>query len=702
MSKSNQNAYNQWGLSNYPLVRIVVPYVLGLLLADSIQIPYPFIVLFFSLATLIIVSKRLSTFWFHFVLFISCFVFGNIWMEKSNSKLHSSNYSHHITSNKKQILAVKIVSTGEEKERSVLYEAKVLGVKKDATSKWEAVNGKIPIYLLDKDDISTNLSYGDTLIFEGYLNEFQVPYTKYHFDYQKYMFNSGYFHQVFIRENQILYHGKNLTELPLLLRARSKIQDILNESIQNPTTHSLMSAVLLNEKTNMNPELRNHFSKTGISHIIAISGMHVSILCGFLLFLIPFIRNSKIKIFIFLLAFILVWTYIAITKFPPSAIRAASMFTLGIIGIFLNRKVYSINNLIITALIMLIYQPLWIWDVGFQLSFLAVLSILCFNPSIQNLFKTENKILHYFWSIIAISLSVQFLVFPLILYYFNSFPLLVLLANIPAVIYSFILLSGSFILIAMYFIHPKISIILGQLLSYITEAFYSTIQWLSHLTPDVFQSFHISNIELILLYILVLTVMLSIYKKSLKSWIVSAAMLSLLVFTHLKEQQIKSKEDFIFIFQQRQSYYIFLKINNHGYFIQPPESSYDTYQYNITPLEKGYQLKTVDIFEWTLWEDVSLSSIILKKGFSTMNNDHKFSLRLLGFADIKGKDKNNFSLNNEQVIILSDVPYYLIDSLRNEYSPLTDSIHFLREAPYFAYLNTSSEGNNKNRSRVAK
>ncbi len=694
--------YNKWTFSNYPLVRIIVPYIIGLLLADLIEIPYNYIMLIIGLCLLLLISKKLSTTSFHVLLFVTAFLFGNVWMQKSNTKHVTSNYTHQLKNNEKHILAVRLLSQGEEKERSVLYEAQVIGIKTDSISQWNAAEGKIPIYLLGKKEGINKLSYGDTLIFETYLNEFQAPFSKYHFDYQKYMHNRGYFHQVFLREDQLIYHASNKAKLPLLLRARHVVQDILNKSIPNPTTHSLMSAVLLNEKTQMNPELRTHFSKTGISHIIAISGMHVSILCGFLLFLIPYIKNNKGRIAVFLLAFILVWTYIAITKFPPSAIRAASMFTLGIIGIFLHRKVYSINNLIITALIMLVYQPLWIWDVGFQLSFLAVLSILCFNPSIQNLYNSKHQVVNYIWAIISISLSVQILVFPLILYYFNSFPLLVLLANIPAVIYSFLLLSGSFILIGVYFIHPQLSIILGQILSYITDLFYSIIQWLSYLTPDLFQSFQISNIDLALIYLLVFAIMLSVYKKGLKYWIGSSVILSLLVVVYLQDQHYKSKENFLFIFQQRQSYYIFIKMNQQGYLLHPPGANEDIYQYNIAPLEKGYQLKHVDQFEWTLWEDISLPMMHITNGISQMKSKAPLQIRLLGYDDLKEHNISEIEINDEQIIFLPDVPFYLIDEIKKEFQTVTDSLHFLREKPFINFVDYSSSGNIKKRSRVSK
>lgn len=680
----NPLGYTYFDSSKYPLSKIFIPFSLGIIFGDDIHILLLYTLFILSSLMLLGYKKLKTLIWLGFLM-ISSFSFGGLWTTIRNPLNSPEHFSHFLKENEKSLYLITIEDEGNSKPNSILYEAKILALSNN-DARWMPVKGSLPLYFIT--DSSQYLTYGDTLIIKNYLNPFVKPATPYHFDYAEFMAKKGYSHQAFLRSNQIVQHFPSKTADPLIYKARKKIKDALHQHVDDLTARSLMSAVLINDRTEMAEDLRLHFSKTGISHIIAISGMHVSILCSFLLFFIPYLRLNWARYVLYSLSLILVWSYIAITHFPPSAIRAATMFSLGIIGVFIQRKSYSVNNLIITGLLMLLYNPLWIWDVGFQLSFLAVLSILCFNPTIANLWKPKRKITQYVWSIIAISTSVQILVFPLILYYFNSFPLFVLIANIPAVMYSFILLSFSFLLIIFHLFFPFIAEVIGSILSKITHVFYTFVTWLSDHTPTLFQKFSISSVQLFLLYVLIFSVIYSIQQKRFKSWYISYISLSLFYINVWNAQKYHHSLSFIYAFQENKKDFILLKSQEKSYLISDSSLSPKGFEYQIAPLIIGHKISNFDTLFNQHWQDIKLGSIHIEKNKSTHKNS-------LVFVDNSHLNILHNSISPKVYILNSNVPWYTIDSLNN-IKPPNSILHSLGVAPFYSLFKNSSGGNNTN------
>lgn len=524
---------------------------------------------------------------------------------------NTEHYAQYLLAEEEQLLSIVINSLAEEKERSTYYTANIIAIGNEQHQ--ELVEGKIAVYHINRQENKlSDLQYGDTLIIKNKLVPFQEAVSSYHFDYASFMYNKGFLHQAFLYDNDIITRFSYQQDLPFIFKARLKIQDILEKHIHDLTTLSLMKAVVLNDKLTLNAELRNHFSKTGIAHIIAISGMHVAIVCGFILYFIPKVKRQGIKITLYAFALVLVWFYIYLTDFPASAIRAAMMFSLGVASYFLNRKSISINHLLLTGLLMLIIQPHWIWDIGFQLSFLAVLSILVFNASIQKWYQPKGYIKEYIWSIISVSLSVQILVFPLVLYYFHNFPILVLFANIPAVIYSFLLLSGSFLLIVLDFISPLLSQGIGYILSFITYYFYNSIQFFSEISPSFFQELYINQWQLILLYLILLSMIVYYQKPHFYSKLGIVSMVILLCGQMIYAIEKQYHDNFIYIAKQQRETYIFIKDGNKAYYFSTDNVISDKhFQYQILPFIKAYYLKEVEHYKLDNWSQIQLSSTIL-------------------------------------------------------------------------------------------
>lgn len=195
---------------------------------------------------------------------------------------------------------------------------------------------------------------------------------------------------------------------------------------------SVLATITVGYRQAMNREVRDRFSATGVAHILAVSGFHVAIVCGFLSFLLSFLpRNGLGKWLRYLLTIVLLWTFVAVTGFAASAVRAGLMLTLFLTGLLLGKLTERYNILAASAFCMLVYEPLYLFDIGFQLSYLAVFSILYFQPRMQRLIEIRNPFLLTPWRWITVTVSAQIGTTFLCLYYFGRFSTVFLLTNLP-------------------------------------------------------------------------------------------------------------------------------------------------------------------------------------------------------------------------------------------------------------------------------
>ena len=205
------------------------------------------------------------------------------------------------------------------------------------------------------------------------------------------------------------------------------------------------------------------YSNAGVVHLIAISGMHLALIYYFLLWIfarIPVIKKSKFTRLILVLGCL--WFFSFLTGAPASVLRSAVMFTFIAIGNSFDKKNSIYNSLAISAFVLLCYDPFMLWDVGFQLSYLAVLGIVIFQKYIYNWLYFKNKIFNLGWKLASVSLAAQLLTLPICIYYFHQFPLLFLLSNMIAIPLSTVALWGCISIIAISPI-PVAGIVFGEI-----------------------------------------------------------------------------------------------------------------------------------------------------------------------------------------------------------------------------------------------
>ena len=204
---------------------------------------------------------------------------------------------------------------------------------------------------------------------------------------------------------------------------------------------SVLATLTLGYRRAMQRSVRDRFSVAGVSHILAVSGFHVAVVAGFVSFFLGWLpRRGKYKSFRWLLILAAVWGYVWLTGGAPSALRAGGMITLFLTGRLLGHRPDRYNTWAAAAFCMLAYNPLYLFDIGFQLSYSAVFAILYFQPRLQKCLSVRNPLLAYPWEGLTVTVAAQMGTLFLCLYYFGRFPLFFLFTNLPVALLATLLI----------------------------------------------------------------------------------------------------------------------------------------------------------------------------------------------------------------------------------------------------------------------
>ena len=272
---------------------------------------------------------------------------------------------------------------------------------------------------------------------------------------------------------------------------RAQVLQVLRQYIQSPQELGLAEALLIGYKDDLDKALVQAYTNTGVVHVIAISGLHLGLIYALLLWLTKPLRRKKLVWLQVTLVIAALWLFTLLAGAQASVVRSAVMFTALALGTLLNRHGNIYNTLALSALILLLYHPFWLWDVGFQLSYAAVLSIIVFYRPIYIGLYFKNKALDALWKLMAVTLAAQILTTPFSLYHFHLFPVLFFITNLVAVPLSSLILVGEILLVAVAFV-PPVAQGLGGLLHHLIHFLNNHILQMNSLPFASWQNISIS------------------------------------------------------------------------------------------------------------------------------------------------------------------------------------------------------------------
>lgn len=412
----------------------------------------------------------------------------------------------------KQGYQVLLLTQPRETEKTVRAEALVL-TRFSEDSLWRPAE-KVQLSVW-KDTASLDLSVGDMLFFYSSISPLRPSGNPYEFDYAAYLKRSGIVGQIMLFQNQwkvipenskeyaILYQSVSWSDRARLffLRLRQSLVNQLREDGLQGEAFSVYAALAMGEKAFLSSETEELYSRTGTTHVLALSGMHLGILMFVFYYAFSHgLKYTRWKWLFGFLAFVLIWAYTLLAGMPVSLVRASIMYSFSIYGMMIHRRGFTLNILFWTASLMLLADPDTLYDVGFQLSFAAMSGILVLQKRIETLFRFRWMVLQNLWSGIAVSLAAQVATFPLVVYYFHYVATTSVWATL---ILSFLSLFLLYALPVYLLCFPVkwIALPLLQGISLLIESQHRVLHWFSTWPNAVLGPYYISWSEVIFIYL---------------------------------------------------------------------------------------------------------------------------------------------------------------------------------------------------------
>lgn len=423
---------------NFPLLLIVLGFIFGIIFQDNFLISinysilFSFISVFLVYFSFFILNKytKITTFTFSFFLGIL---------------LYSIHYEPNIKNNYTQILS----QNKEYTLQGIIEDVKNnnLSIKLQFADNYK-VTGKISLHI--KDSISVN-EIGKSILFKTKLTSISSVKNPYQFDYQKYMQRKYIYWQGHTDE----YKVQNKTSFSLILWAK-RLQNYLATSLDNypfsNESRAIIKALVLGVRSDIDSETYQEYIDAGAVHILAISGLHIGIITILITKIVNLFLPKRRKIIKIAIVFSILLTYAFIAGLSASVLRAVIMFGAYSIAELLGNKRARYDSLIFSIFVLLLFKPNFLFDVGFQLSYAAVLSILLFLPLYNRYFIYKNLIFNTISDIIKVSIAAQIGIIPLSLFYFHQFAGLFLVTNIIILPFLGIILGiGIFVVILANF-----------------------------------------------------------------------------------------------------------------------------------------------------------------------------------------------------------------------------------------------------------
>lgn len=602
-----------------------------------------------------------------------------------NTPIHDPN--HFLNSAEFTHYQAVISSNAETKAKTYKVEAQVKAIK--TSEGWQKTKGKVLLYF--NKNSSTRPNYGDVFLLKGMPREIEEPKNPFEFDYRRFMQFRGIYAHHFLYENDFVktgYQPQNQI-LRFAFAANRYADSLFVKNIGTEQEYAIATAVVIGTRDYIDNDLLNAYSAAGAVHVLSVSGMHVAILFVVLQFLFKKIKNLKNGNLIFAAIVIsLLWIYAIFTGLSSTVLRATVMFTIVQIAEVITRKGNIYNTLSVSAFILLCYNPYWVLDVGFQLSYLAIVGIVYLHPYLKTLITPTNPILKNIWEISCVSFSAQLATFPLGVYYFHQFPSYFLLAN-PFVFWisELILPFGLFMLLFSWF--PFVPQVVGFLLKWILWSLNKIIFLVESIPFSTIKGFSISIFELFCIYIIVVLVLAFFRQIELKYLKISLLCLVILLGWNLfEDSQQSQQQQLTFHFIPRKSGITLIKGKSATFIgdstlLQNPK----IYDYHLKNYYDNYGISNKNFVDVQKYTNANGMTIIETDGKRILWLQKPFRGKINGSVDYLLLSNNAIrklhpaieNMGFKQIIVDDSNKRYIVESLKNQADSLKINLISLHE-----------------------
>ena len=545
---------------DYPFYRILFFLVVGIIFQHQLEMDDSLflvctLICFSVIAIIIVLSKfiRLPKFIFATSTYIFFFSLGALLFSNKNG-LSNDHFIHKQVQGQDHVLQLKLKQRLAPNKFNDRFYAEVIALDQ------QQVSGNT-LVLFKRSD-SLDFQVGDRLTVYDDVNLPAFERNPGDFDYRKYLKSIDVYGQIYVDTPKILSYENGSQELGVLLRLRTTILEKLEASGLNDNPRGVIEALVLGQRQNVDPEVTKSFRDAGVIHILALSGLHVGIILLILRFLTKRILRMKYGRWIQSVVLIfLLWSFALLTGMSPSIMRAVTMFSFVAIGLNLKRKGSVYHSLTLSAFVLLLFDPRLLFQVGFQLSYMAVFSIVLIQPVLAGLWPWRNKVKDFFWNIFTVTVAAQIGVAGISLFYFNQFPGLFILGNMLLLpVLPFIIGAALLLIFLLLFSIPTdwLTTVLNAVLEFIIE----TVARISSMESFIVKDVHLTFWETALIYVAIFSFVLFLlpyFKRSKRerfylkkpNWMLHLSLLSLVVLFGLKsyEKLNTDKDSFLVLHQ---------------------------------------------------------------------------------------------------------------------------------------------------------
>jgi len=585
-----------------PFVILIVPFLLGIGLgldfSEGIYLDYligfllllslAFIVLNLTYARL----KLYKTKWLGGLL-MTAILFLTGWL--SVVQYNELNSEHHFSKQQAQYFIAKVNNEPIVKNGLVRFTADVkFTINKGRQS---AVNGTLLMAI--KDSAANAIYYGDELLIPAKYNPIEPPYNPGEFNYKKYLANQNIHYQAFLYPKQYKVIAQN-TGNPVIaysLRLRQRLVEKFKRNMHDTSAIAVASTLILGYKADLSNDVLQAYSKTGTIHVLSVSGAHVAIIYLLLNLVLGFLNRYKYgKLFKALLIITLIWYYSLLTGFSPAVCRAAVMISMVIIGKTFSRYINTLNILAISAFFLLLYDPLFITDVGFQLSYLAVVGLIVFQPIVYKWLTFKNKWADKLWALCSVSIAAQVITFPLSAFYFHQFPVYFLISNLFIIIPAEVIMCVgiAYLLIPQI---PVLSTVLGYVLEKSIVIMNKVLAVIEHTPFASIGKIWLNTVEYLLAYVIIICLFYFLFDR--KKWLLKvslAGMLLLCISLSSKKVNAVQSDQITFLNLKKHRGLVF-KNGDQAIVLSDMKADDKNYQYSVQPCLDSLKIEKASLLD---------------------------------------------------------------------------------------------------------
>lgn len=493
-------------LLNLTFIKLTLCLVLGIVLAHYATINFKIsfyttlaLTLLLSIYWLLIKSKINRTPYFGIITYL-CFVsIGTLAYTIQNAKLQRTHYSHFSDfKNGNKLVVFKVL---ERLKPDVYSDKYIVSVN---TFNQQQATGKLLINI-SKDSLTKPLQIDDVFYTSAELKAIQKPLNPYQFNYSDYLELQQVYHQLYLKTGAFIQISNSRTTIyGFAATLRQTINDRLLAAGFKKDALSIINALLLGQRQAIDKTIYNNYVNSGTIHILAVSGLHVGIILLILNFIFRPLVYLKYGDYLRPIVVVtLLWCFAIIAGLSPSVTRAVTMFSIISIASHLKRPTNSYNTLVISAFVILLFKPTFLFQVGFQMSYLAVLGIVSVQPIIYKIWKPKYWIFNKLWQVFTVTLSAQFGVVPISLFYFHQFPSLFFVSNIVVIPFLGLVLGfGLFVIfMALLNILPEFIV---TIYSFVIDSLNAFIAWIAQFEDFLFRDIPFSMRSVICSYFIII------------------------------------------------------------------------------------------------------------------------------------------------------------------------------------------------------